>query len=122
MRHLLLLVSAFAFAAPAIAAPAVTHTIALYSFGYNPSPIVLEAGKPVTLTFVNRSKGAHDFTARKFFASSRIIAGSAPGGEIDLSGGRSQSITLVPAAGRYKAHCGHTMHSVMGMKADIIVR
>lgn len=96
--------------------------IHLFSFGYDPKPIVLEAGKPVTLTFVNRSKSSHDFTAKKFFASSRMVSGDAPGGEIDLDGGQSRSVTLVPAAGQYKVHCGHTMHSLMGMQTDIIVR
>ena len=37
--------------------------ILLYSYGYTPSPIVLAAGKPVTLTFVNRAGKGHDFTA-----------------------------------------------------------
>ena len=103
-------------------ATASVQGVALYSYGYNPDPIVLTAGKPVTLNFVNRSGGGHDFTAKKFFSSSRIISGNVGEGEVDLGPGRSASVTLVPTAGRYKVHCGHPFHSMMGMKGDIIVR
>jgi plastocyanin len=103
-----------------VAAP--VQTIALYSYGYNPDPIVLTAGKAVTLSFVNRAGKGHDFTAKKFFRSSHIISGSVSEGEIDLGPGRSASVTLVPAVGRYKVHCGHTFHKMMGMSGDIVVR
>jgi plastocyanin len=123
MRTPLMLAAAFLLSADAAAAttPPV-QTIGLFSYGYDPNPIVLAAGRPVTLAFVNRSRGGHDFTAKKFFRTSRIIAGVAPGGEIDLERGQSRSVTLVPAPGRYKVHCGHPFHSLMGMKAEIIVR
>jgi plastocyanin len=116
--------AAFGLAATASAQPvaAPAYTIALYTYGYQPNPIVLNAGRAVTLNFVNRAGKGHDFTARKFFASSRIIAGSAPGGEIDLGPGRSRSITLIPAAGRYSVHCGHPFHKMLGMRGDIVVR
>src|SRR5215212_4272918 len=87
------------------AAQTPVQTIELSSFSYSPQAIALSAGKPVTLTFVNRSKDGHDFTAKNFFAHSRIVSGSAPGGEIELKGGQSRSVTLIPAAGRYQAHC-----------------
>jgi plastocyanin len=103
-----------------VAAP--VQGIALYSYGYNPDPIVLAAGKAVTINFVNRATKGHDFTAKKFFASSRIISGNVVEGEIDLGPGSSASVTLVPTAGRYKVHCGHPFHSMMGMKGDIVVR
>ena len=115
-----LLLSAGAGASQPVAAP--VQTIGLYSYGYNPDPIVLSAGKAVTLSFVNRSGGRHDFTAPAFFRASRIVSGSAPGGEVDLRRGQSRSVTLMPAAGRYKVHCGRPFHKMMGMTADIIVR
>ena len=116
--------AAFGLAATASAQPvaAPAYTIALYTYGYQPNPIVLKAGRAVTLNFVNRGGKGHDFTARKFFASSRIVAGAAPGGEIDLGPGRSRSITLIPAAGRYSVHCGHPFHKALGMRGDIVVR
>lgn len=103
--------------------PAPVQQILLYSYGYAPSPIVLAAGKPVTLTFVNRAGKGHDFTAPKFFASSRILAGHvARGEEIELDGGRSMSVTLIPAAGEYRVHCAKPFHTMLGMKDRIIVR
>lgn len=110
-----------AFVAPAAAQP-VTQTIQVSSFAFSPHPIHLAAGAPVTLTFVNESGSGHDFTAKRFFASSRIVAGSAPDGEIELRGHETKSITLVPAAGTYKAHCSHFFHKQMGMTDEIIVQ
>jgi plastocyanin len=109
-----------AFSAPTAAQqPGVT--IAVYSFGFAPSPIVLRAGQPVTLTFQNRSGSSHDFTAKSFFANSRIISGSAAEGEIELGPHETRKITLVPRTGTYKAHCTHFMHSFLGMTDRIIV-
>jgi len=98
------------------------QTVQLYSYGYIPDPIVLTAGKPVTLNFVNRAGKGHDFTAPRFFTSSKILAGNVGKGEVELRAGESASITLVPTAGRYKVHCGKPFHKVMGMRGDIIVR
>jgi plastocyanin len=106
--------------APADAQPT-GRTIDVASFYFAPEPIRLAAGRPVTLTFVNRSGSGHDFTARAFFASSRIVAGSAPDGEIELRPHEARSITLVPRAGSYKAHCSHFLHKQMGMRALVIV-
>jgi plastocyanin len=111
--------AAVLLAAPALGQPAVT--IDVQNFSFAPRPIHLRAGQPVTLTLVNRSGSSHDFTAAKFFAASRITAGAAPDGEIELAGHATRSITLVPAAGTYKAHCGHFMHKQMGMSDVIIV-
>ncbi|HKH27443.1 MAG TPA: cupredoxin domain-containing protein [Sphingomicrobium sp.] len=115
-----ILLCAGSAASQQIAAP--VQGIALYSYGYNPEPIVLTAGKAVTLNFVNRATKGHDFTAKKFFSSSRIISGNVGEGEVDLAPGRSASVTLIPAAGRYKVHCGHPFHKMLGMSGDIVVR
>jgi plastocyanin len=108
--------------AAATQTPTPAQTIQLYSYGYNPDPIVLSAGKSVTLNFVNRTGKSHDFTAPKFFSSSKIVAGNVGGGEVDLVGGQSASVTLVPVAGRYRVHCGKPFHKMLGMSGDIIVR
>jgi plastocyanin len=117
----LVLAAALAVPSPALAQPA-AQTISVWSFGFAPKPIQLAAGRPVTLTFVNRSGSGHDFTAPGFFAASRMIAGSAPGGRIKLAPHASQSVTVVPAAGSYEAHCSHFMHAPMGMTDSIFVR
>ena len=106
--------------APAHTQPA-AQTIVVWSYGFSPQPLRLVAGQPVTLTFVNRSGSGHDFTAPQFFASSTITAGAAPGGEIDLRGHETKSVTLVPRAGTYSAHCGHFLHKQMGMHDQIVV-
>jgi plastocyanin len=106
--------------APAPAQPA-GQTILVWSYGFSPHPLRLAAGRPVTLTFVNRSGSGHDFTAQAFFASARIISGSAAEGEIELGPHETKSITLVPRAGDFHAHCSHFMHKQLGMADDILV-
>ena len=117
----------FAFAAlfaasfaPAAAQPSAVQ-IRVWSFGFAPNPIHLAAGRPVTLQFVNQSGSAHDFSAHRFFASSTITAGSAPDGEIDVGPHQTRTITLVPRAGTYPAHCSHFMHGPLGMRDEIVV-
>ena len=109
-------------AAAASPAPVPVQPIDLVSFAYRPAPIVLRAGQPVTLTFVNRGKGSHDFTAPAFFGSARILAGQAPRGAVVLRGQQSARVTLIPAAGRYRVHCGRPFHKMMGMQTTIIVQ
>ena len=107
--------------APAqVAAP--VQVINLHSYAYAPTPIRLRAGQAVTLHFVNRSSKGHDFTARAFFRSSRILAGRADGGEVDLRGGQSASVTLIPAPGRYPVHCGRAFHKMLGMRSVVLVQ
>lgn len=115
----------------ALAAPATVQTrvhdappqvsIAVWSFGFAPQPIHLTAGKSVTLAFTNRSGSSHDFTAKSFFANATVTAGLAPDGEIELGPHQSKSITLIPRAGIYPAHCSHFFHKQLGMHDQIIV-
>lgn len=113
---------AVAVAGPLAAQPATpTQVVDVQSFSFAPQPIHLHANQPVTLTFVNHSGSSHDFSARDFFARARILAGAAPDGEIDLRPHETRSITLVPQAGTYKAHCSHFMHTQLGMQDFIAV-
>lgn len=107
------------FAAPAGAQP-VQLVVQVYSYGFAPQPIHLVAGRPITLTFVNQSGSSHDFSARGFFANSRILSGDASDGEVDLPAHSSRNITLIPHAGTYHAHCSHFFHEQLGM-SDLIV-
>ncbi len=107
-------------ALPSAAQPA-QIAVQVWSFGFGPQPLHLAAGKPVTLAFVNQSGSSHDFTAREFFAASTIMSGAAPGGKIALGSHETRTITLVPRAGTYQAHCSHFLHSAMGMRDEIIV-
>lgn len=109
-----------ALGAPAPAQPA-GQTIIVWSYGFSPHPIQLAAGRPVTLTFVNRSGSSHDFTAQSFFANARVTAGDASDGEVELRPHETKTITLIPRAGTYHAHCSHFLHKQMGMSDEIIV-
>ena len=114
-----------ALSAPAAIAsqsPVPVQPVDLVSFAFRPTPIVLRAGQPVTLLLVNRGKGSHDFTAPAFFRSARILSGQAPRGSVGLRGGQSASITLIPAPGRYRVHCGRPFHKMMGMQTTILVQ
>ena len=105
---------------PAHAQPA-QLVVQVYSYGFAPQPIQLAAGRRVTLTFVNQSGSSHDFSAKSFFANSRILAGDASEGEVDLPPHQSRSITLIPRAGTYHAHCSHFFHKQLGMSDMIVV-
>jgi plastocyanin len=98
------------------------QVINVQSYFYNPAPIVLRAGVPVTLQFVNRAGKGHDFTAEKFFRSSRILAGQVGAGEVELRPGQITNVTLIPTAGRYPVHCSHPFHKLLGMHSTIFVQ
>ena len=104
----------------AAAAQPAGQTILVWSYGFSPHPLHLRAGQPVTLTFVNRSGSGHDFTAPTFFGNS-TITGAAPDGEIELGPRETKSITLIPRAGIYRAHCSHFFHKQLGMSDEIVV-
>lgn len=106
--------------APAGAQPAPV-VVQIWSFGFAPNPIRLVAGKPVTLTFINRSGSGHDFKAPGFFQHAAIVSGSIDGDEVELRPHETRSITLIPSAGTYHAHCSHFLHEQMGMSDEIVV-
>jgi len=109
--------------APAAAQPSTPSTVQIrvWSFGFAPSPIALRAGQPVTLQFVNQSGSSHDFTAPRFFETSKILAGAAPKGEIELRAHETKTVTVVPQPGTYPAHCSHFLHESFGMHDQIVV-
>lgn len=113
-----------AFATAASAQPSNTIVpIKLYSFGYAPAPLSLRAGVPVTLVFTNAAGSGHEFKAPAFFHSARIVSGHVDEeGAVELKGHQSMSVTLVPARGTYAVHCGHFMHTQMGMQSTIYVQ
>ena len=84
------------FSVPTAAVPP-GQTIVVWSFGFAPNPIRLAAGRPVTLIFKMVPGSSHDFTAKTFFAYSRITSGAAPDGEIELRPHETKSITLISA-------------------------
>jgi plastocyanin len=118
IRNAALAALTFLLASPAKPQPA-EFVIRVWNFGFAPHPIHLAAGRPVTLTFVNQSGSGHDFTAPGFFQHARMINGDPGGDEVELKAHETKTVTLVPRAGTYEAHCSHFLHKQMGM-SDLI--
>lgn len=99
-------------------------TVALSNFSFSPNAIQLRAGVPTTLRLQNASRGGHNFSAPEFFAAARIDPKSASyvrNGIVEVPGHGTVNVTLVPARGRYKLRCTHTLHSAFGMRGSIVV-
>ncbi len=125
MRPTRALVLAAVFLPTALFAQTPARTeIVLADFSFTPAALHLKAGQAVTLHFVNRGSGGHNFDAPDFFAAARIdpaSAGAVKNGKVELKKGLSADVTLVPAKGSYHVHCSHLMHTGFGMKGDITV-
>ncbi|MBV1687974.1 cupredoxin domain-containing protein [Novosphingobium sp. G106] len=118
------LVSSSALAQEPDFARAPRVTVTLSSFNFAPAAIHLRAGQPVVLHLVNEARGGHNFSAPEFFAAATVSEqdkGLIYMGAIELRGGQSKDIALVPRRGAYKLRCTHTMHTMFGMKGDIVV-
>jgi uncharacterized cupredoxin-like copper-binding protein len=128
MRIPFVLAAALAFAAPAAAAPDWAHAaraeVKLASFSFTPATIHLRAGQPVILHLVNAASGGHDFSAPAFFDAADIRPedrAKIDDGSVDLHGGGSADIALVPKAGHYPLKCTHAFHKTFGMSGVIVV-
>ncbi|MBY8824569.1 cupredoxin domain-containing protein [Sphingomonas colocasiae] len=109
---------------PLLAQSPAGQEIVLADFSFTPASLHLKAEQPVTLHFVNRGSGGHNFAAPEFFAAARIDRASAAvvkRGKVELAKGASTDVTLVPARGHYHVHCSHLLHSGLGMTGDISV-
>ncbi|MEO6153279.1 MAG: plastocyanin/azurin family copper-binding protein [Croceibacterium sp.] len=98
--------------------------VTLANFDFTPPILHLHAGQAYRLTLHNVANGGHDFTAPEFFAAARIApadAAEVAKGDIELSGGQSKSVHLIPASGRYKVVCTHLGHALLGMTGEIVV-
>jgi len=98
--------------------------VELANFDFSPREIHLRAGQAYDLVLANVASGGHDFAAPEFFAAAHIRPDDAPlvaEGKVELSGGATKHIHLVPAAGNYELVCTHAGHAVLGMKGKIVV-
>ena len=98
------------------------QVIYLQSYAYDPAPIVLHAGRPVTLQFINRAGSGHDFTAPKFFGSARIVSGTVDKGKVEPSPPAGRQRNADPGRRDVPVHCGRTFHTMLGMKSTIVVQ
>lgn len=99
--------------------------VTLANFKFSPQTIELQAGKPYRIEIVNGAGGGHNFAAPEFFAASKMAstdAAEVADGVIELAGGETKSVSLVPMAGEYKLVCTHAAHAALGMTGKIVVR
>ncbi|MBO9516753.1 MAG: cupredoxin domain-containing protein [Porphyrobacter sp.] len=112
-------------AAPSANAGAETEQrVELSNFDFNPKEIHLQAGHSYALVVANQASGGHNFSAREFFAASKIQAADAAlvtDGEIEVPAMSTRTVHLVPAAGSYKLVCTHAGHAFLGMRGKIVV-
>ena len=99
--------------------------VTLENFKFSPQAIELQAGTPYRIEIVNGAGGGHNFAAPEFFAAAKLASADAAevaDGAIELAGGETKSVSLVPAAGEYRLVCTHTAHAALGMTGKIVVR
>ena len=127
MRFLLPVLAALALAGSAAAQDwraAPEYDVLLTSYDIVPRTIRLKAGEPVRLRFVNNSNQRHDFSARAFFRSSKLRRRDArlvADGALELPPLSTETIVLVPRAGRYRIESKNFLHRVLGMTGRIVV-
>lgn len=100
------------------------YDVLLTTYDIAPEEIRLKAGQPVRLRFVNNSNRDLSFSAKSFFRSAQMRRRDADGvkdGAIEVPPLSTETIVLVPKAGRYKAAGGSLLHRLLGMGGRIIV-
>lgn len=129
MRKFALLIALAALAGPAQAqdpwAGAAIVPVELSSFDFTPEQIDLRAGRPVVLRLHNGGGGGHNFAARDFFRAAQVRPADQAkivDGAVEVRGGTTVDVGLMPRAGRYRLRCTHTFHTALGMRGSIVVR
>ena len=127
MRFLPLVLATLALAGSAAAQDwrtAPEYDVLLTSYDIVPDTIRLKAGEPVRLRFVNNSNQRHDFSARAFFRASQLRRRDAElvaDGSLELPPLSTETIVLVPRAGRYRISSTNFLHRILGMSGTIVV-
>ncbi len=126
-------IAVFAFGAdPAGAADtpdwsqAASIDVVMTNYAYAPKTLTLKSGTPVRLHLVNNGSKAHNFASKDLFAAATVAAGDqakVEEGEVEVAPGQSVDVGLVPTKpGSYAFRCTHPMHSMMGMKGEVVVQ
>lgn len=127
MRRLITYLAAALLAGPALAQEwrtAPEYDVLLTSYDIVPGTIRLKAGEPVRLRFVNNSNQRHIFWARGFFRASQLRRRDArlvADGRLEVPPLATETIVLVPRAGRYRVSSGNFLHRMLGMTGKIVV-
>lgn len=130
MRYLLLALAVLALSSSARAQPdwGTAHEVEvrLSNFKFTPDTIQMRHGEAYRLHLINEANGGHNFDAHQFFAAAQVSPSDRAKvgkGTIELRKGEAVDIRLVaPAAGTYKLHCSHFLHSSFGMTGEIVVQ
>jgi plastocyanin len=125
VSRLALALSLAALSVPAFAQPTVIK-VEFSEYKFMPAEIDLNRGQSYVLHLTNTGAKGHDLSAKGFFQTVSLSPGSAAkvkNGAVDLDQGESTDIAFIPqTAGTYEMHCTHFMHSMLGMKGQIVVR
>jgi len=100
--------------------------IAMSDFNFAPANLQLRANQPYRLHLTNSSSHGHDFAAPTLFAAAAVAPddqSKIEDGSVEVAGGQSIDVKFVPnAAGTYKFHCSHFLHSAFGMTGQASVQ
>jgi plastocyanin len=122
-----LLPLALVLAAPAAAQDwrsAPEYDVLLTTWDIQPDEIRLKSGQPVRLRFVNNSNHALRFSAPGFFRAAELRSrdgGLVEDGVLKVGPLATETVVLVPKAGRYKVRGGTFVHRLLGMNGRIVV-
>jgi plastocyanin len=100
------------------------YDVLLTSYDIEPKTIHLRAGAPVRLRFVNTSNQGHRLSAPGFFRTAQLRRRDAPrvaDGALSVGPLATETVVLVPKAGRYKMASGNVLHRLLGMSGRIVV-
>lgn len=127
MRRILPVLAALAFAAPAAAQEwrtAPEYDVLLTTYDIVPGEIRLQADRPVRLRFVNNSNQTLRFSAKRFFAGARLRerdSDTVHKGIVRVPPLATETVVLVPKAGRYRMGGGTFVLRRLGMSGRIVV-
>ena len=99
------------------------YDVLLTTYDIVPKEIRLKAGIPVRLRFVNNTNQQLSFSAGGFFRSSQLRRRdkAAADGTIEVAPLSTETVILVPKAGRYKMRGRTFVHRLLGMDGRIVV-
>ena len=122
-----LFLAALLLAAPAGAQDwrtAPEYDVLLTTYDIAPGEIRLKADRPVRLRFVNNANQGLRFSARKFFRAAKLRnrdGETVRKGVVEVPALATETVVLVPKAGRYKMGGGTYLLRRLGMRGRIVV-
>ena len=99
------------------------YDVLLTTYDIVPKEIRLKAGVPVRLRFVNNSNQKLSFSAGGFFRASQLSRRDkdAADGTVEVAPLSTETVMLVPKAGRYRMRGRTFVHRMLGMDGRIVV-